>query len=301
MGGYLSISRISIKYIGKEFTGTSHARDDQPVDVKTIDNEEMGQRVLSILRMQGRGYTRGGRGVLRSHGCRRRRGHNRRRLRRGRPRWGGRIGLDGGGTALEAAHLALDQFGHAIEVDQHTEEDLVRGGAVFVDARQVAQDADAGDVLAVEGQDAGGLGTEIRRAIGGGDVPMDLFVMRVVGGGDLGQQARHHLDDIRDRHGADLILPVRHPGPRPWVSLAGGEELLAGQTLDVREVADLDAAGRARLRTAQRAQGPEGRPEPGRRGGGVTGRSRRVGGCWGEVVHRRTRGVVDRRSMGRGV
>lgn len=38
---YLGVSRISIKNIRKEFASTGHASDDQSVDIKAIDNEEL--------------------------------------------------------------------------------------------------------------------------------------------------------------------------------------------------------------------------------------------------------------------
>lgn len=49
---YLCISRIRVKNIRKEFTGAGHARDDQPMNVKTIDNEELGKCLTLFLRAQ---------------------------------------------------------------------------------------------------------------------------------------------------------------------------------------------------------------------------------------------------------
>lgn len=73
MGGdgeaYLCISRIGVKHIGEEFTRTGHARDDQSVNVKTVDDKEMGEIVIFALRVQGRGDGRVGTRVLAGHVC----------------------------------------------------------------------------------------------------------------------------------------------------------------------------------------------------------------------------------------
>lgn len=73
MGGegetYLCISRIGVENIGEEFTRTSHARDDQSVNVKTVDDKEMGEIVIFTLRVQGRGDGRVGTRVLAGHAC----------------------------------------------------------------------------------------------------------------------------------------------------------------------------------------------------------------------------------------
>jgi hypothetical protein len=57
---------------------------------------------------------------------------------------------------------------------------------------------------------------------------MDVFVVGVVRGGDLGQKASDHLDDLRDRHGANLILS--RPG---WRMRTRTHEVFAGEALDV--------------------------------------------------------------------
>lgn len=46
---YLCISRIGVENIGEEFTRTGHARDDQSMDIKTINDEEMREIVIFIL------------------------------------------------------------------------------------------------------------------------------------------------------------------------------------------------------------------------------------------------------------
>lgn len=76
---------------------------------------------------------------------------------------------------------------------------------------------------------------------------MKMIVLTIVGGGDLGQQAGNHLDDIRDGHGTDLILLpylLFASQREPRAVSRAGEDLFASKTLDVTEVANLDATGR---------------------------------------------------------
>lgn len=98
----------------------------------------------------------------------------------------------------------VDKFRHAVEIDQQAEEDLVGSRAVFVDAGEVAEDGDARDVLAMEGKNAGRLGSQIGGAVRRRDVAMNVFVVGVVGGSDLREEAGDHLNDLGDGHGADL-------------------------------------------------------------------------------------------------
>lgn len=51
---YLCISGIGVEHIREELARTGHARDDQSVDIKTIDDEEMGQTVVLALGIEGR-------------------------------------------------------------------------------------------------------------------------------------------------------------------------------------------------------------------------------------------------------
>lgn len=74
-------------------------------------------------------------------------------------------------------------------------------------AGEIAEDRDAGHILAMKGEDAGRLWTEVIGTIGRRNVAMNILVVLIVGGGDLGQQTSDHLDDIGDWHGADLELP----------------------------------------------------------------------------------------------
>ena len=66
----------------------------------------------------------------------------------------------------------------------------------------------------MKGQYAGGLRAEVGRAIGRRKVSMHLFVVDIVAGGDFSQEPRDHLNDIRDRHGTDFVLPFLFPLPR---------------------------------------------------------------------------------------
>ena len=97
----------------------------------------------------------------------------------------------------------VDHVGHTIEVDEEAEEDLVGCGAVLVDTHEVAVDCNAGDILAVESENAGSLLGEV---VLRGELSMYACMLLIVLGCDSGQQSRHHLDDILDRHRTDLIL-----------------------------------------------------------------------------------------------
>lgn len=75
-----------------------------------------------------------------------------------------------------------------------------------MDPAEVAENRDAWHVLAMECQHTGGLLAEARCALGRGDLAVQVVVLAVVGGGDFGQQACDHLDDVCDGHLADLVL-----------------------------------------------------------------------------------------------
>lgn len=48
---YLCISGVGIEHVGEEFTRAGHARDDQSVDIKTIDDKEVGEVLVFALRV----------------------------------------------------------------------------------------------------------------------------------------------------------------------------------------------------------------------------------------------------------
>lgn len=149
-----------------------------------------------------------------------------------------------GVTSLSLAQLAsVDQLRHAVEIDQQTEEHLVGCWAVFVDACEITQDRDARHVLTVKSEHAGGLWAEVVGSIWRRDVATDMFMVHVIGSGDLSEEARDHLNDVRDGHRADLKLPGL--GSMAWDmgSMRLVQEFFAGQTLDVRQAADPDATG----------------------------------------------------------
>ncbi|EZF28224.1 hypothetical protein H101_08094, partial [Trichophyton interdigitale H6] len=108
------------------------------------------------------------------------------------------------GTAVHLLQeMRVDGLGHAVKVDEQADEDLVGGRAVLVDAAEVVEDGDAGHILAVKGQHAGCLRRQ-RALLRPGDVPVQVFVLAVVGRGDLGEQAGDHLDHVGHGHRADL-------------------------------------------------------------------------------------------------
>lgn len=135
----------------------------------------------------------------------------------------------------------VDKLGHAVEIDQQAEEDLVGGRAVFVDAGEIAKDGDAGDILAMKGENTGRLRTQVGGAVGRRDVAMYVFVVGIVGGGNLGEEACDHLNDLGDGHRADLEVALLRAIAR---GVRSGQEFFAGQALDVRQALDADAAWR---------------------------------------------------------
>lgn len=76
---------------------------------------------------------------------------------------------------------------------------------------------------------------------------MNLLMMQVVGGGDLGEKPSNHLNDICNRHGADLILAVLRPLPRGLRPLRLGQNFFTSEGVDMGQIADLDPTGRTGL------------------------------------------------------
>ena len=144
---------------------------------------------------------------------------------------------------------AVDHFRHAVKVNQQAQENLVRRRAVLVYAAQIAQNRDAGHVLAVKCNDAGRLWTEPRRALGRWNGALCIFMLAIVGGRNFGQEASDHFDNVRHGHRADFVLltgAVLPPFERAPRALARArEDFFASKALNVRQVADFDASGRA--------------------------------------------------------
>ena len=150
-----------------------------------------------------------------------------------------------------ARPVPVDQLRHTVKVDQQAEKHLVCGRTVFVDASEIAQDGDARHVLTVESKHTGGLWAEIVGAIREWDMTMEVLMVHIVGGSDLGQETCDHLNDVRDGHGADLKLTRLGSMARNVGSMRLVQEFLTGKTLDVRQAADPDATGRVCLGATQ--------------------------------------------------
>jgi hypothetical protein len=101
----------------------------------------------------------------------------------------------------------IHAFRHAIKVDQQRQKDLISGRAVFVYSREVAEDGYAGHVFTVESKDRVGGGAQADR-VRGRDGAVQVLVLPVVGGGDLGQKRGYHLYHVADGHAADLVPPL---------------------------------------------------------------------------------------------
>lgn len=115
---------------------------------------------------------------------------------------------------------------------------------------EIAENGDARHIFAVKSEDARGLRAETRCTVWRGNVAMDMVMVHIVGGGDLGEETSDHLDDIRDRHGADLVLAFLQPLPGHLVLMCLGQKLFAREALDMRKIADFDAARRCGLRVS---------------------------------------------------
>lgn len=72
---------------------------------------------------------------------------------------------------------------------------------------------------------------------------MYVFMLAIIGGSDLRQEARNHLDDVCDWHCADLVLLSNLLLAPQRVSRAvtrACQNLFAGEALDMIKVANLD-------------------------------------------------------------
>ena len=80
-----------------------------------------------------------------------------------------------------------------------------------------------------------------------------MFVLAVVRRRDLRQQARHHLDDIRNRHRADLILlPDLEAGNPSVFSMSRmRQELFTRKAMDMIDISDLDPTRRVDRRPGE--------------------------------------------------
>ncbi len=111
-----------------------------------------------------------------------------------------------------------------------------------MDPTEIAEDCNTRCILPVKGEDTGCLLAQTRRPIRRWYMALVLLIVR---GRYLRQQARNHLDNVSDRHSADLIFLAEHPpvvqGVRRSVARPC-EDLFACETLYVAEIADLYAA-----------------------------------------------------------
>ena len=117
-----------------------------------------------------------------------------------------------------------------------------------MNAAQVAEDGDTGDIFPVEGEDARGLLIQRRAAFRRRIMLVDLLVLvlPVIGHRYLGQESGDHLDDVGDRHRADLVLlsTFRFHLQGPLRAMAGsGQDFLAGKGVYVAQISNLYSAG----------------------------------------------------------
>lgn len=128
-----------------------------------------------------------------------------------------------------------------------------------MDAGEVAEDGDGGDVFAMESQDAGGLLAEARGALGRRNLAMQVLMLSVVGGGDFGQQSCHHFYYVGDGHFANLVLRPDVigvlTGAPGRTCLREGTRLIIGKTLNVGEAFDFYSVGRWQRRPSDGLEG----------------------------------------------
>lgn len=114
-------------------------------------------------------------------------------------------------------------------------------------AAEVACDCDAGNILPVEGEHARRLRTEPCGSFRGRYISMEILMLTIICSNDLCQEACYHLDNICNRHSADLVLlPAIHsPSQRMsgWVARPR-QDFLTGEALYMAEISNFDAARR---------------------------------------------------------
>lgn len=69
-----------------------------------------------------------------------------------------------------------------------------------MNAGEVAQNCDAGDIFPMEGKDARGLGAQVGGSLWRGDPTVHVLMVHIVGGSDLGEQPGDHFDDVAHGH-----------------------------------------------------------------------------------------------------
>lgn len=111
-----------------------------------------------------------------------------------------------------------------------------------MNSTEIAENCNTRRVLPVKGEDTGCLLAQTRRTIRRWYMALVLLVIR---SRYFRQQARNHLDNVGDRHSADLVSLAEHPpvvqGVRRSVARPC-KDLFACKTLYVAEIADLYAA-----------------------------------------------------------
>lgn len=111
-----------------------------------------------------------------------------------------------------------------------------------MDAGEIAENGDTGNVLAMECEHTRGLRAEVGGAVGWRNMAMDMLVVHVVCSSDFGKEPCHHLDDVCHRHGTDLELPPCQSLTRNLASLGLCQKLFTGEALDVGQAKDSDPA-----------------------------------------------------------
>lgn len=109
-----------------------------------------------------------------------------------------------------------------------------------MNASQVTQDGDGRDILSVECEYTGSLRAKVGGALGWRDVAMYMFVMHIICSCDLGQKPSDHLDDLRDRHGANLILSLLRSRSGS-VGAPRSHQIFTGETLNMGQALDTNA------------------------------------------------------------
>lgn len=109
-----------------------------------------------------------------------------------------------------------------------------------MDAGEIAQNRDTRNIFAVEREYTGRLRSQVGGAVGGRDMAMDVFMVHVVCRCDLSEEPGDHLNNVCDRHRADLVLSLLRTRPRALRSQR--RQVFTGQAVDMRQALDADAA-----------------------------------------------------------
>lgn len=152
--------------------------------------------------------------------------------------------------ALRLDDSIVDALSHAVKVHEQAQKHFISGWAVLVYSAEIAEDGDGRHVFAMKGEDRMAEGAHV--GAGGfvilvglllmGNVALHGIVLQVVGRCDFGEESGDHVNDVVNRHGANLVLGLAGRGA---IGRAA-EAALLDKSGNVSEIADVDNGVRCR-------------------------------------------------------